>query len=87
LDDGSIEQTIPVILVQDLGVDAMAIELYLEKANRILLLKQVGVNLDSASPRILKEQAKISSYCFVYYTMPLDPTLPQLIVSVIPHKN
>jgi hypothetical protein len=55
VDEGSGEPTIPVIL----SVDAMAIEPYSEKTKRMLLLKQVGVNLDSASLRILEEQAEI----------------------------
>jgi hypothetical protein len=81
--DGSGEQTIPIVL----GVDAMAVEPYSEKSKRMLLLKDVRVDLDSTTMRALEEKAEISSYFFVYYMMPLDPKLPKLVLSVIPHKS
>jgi hypothetical protein len=82
-EDGEVHREIPVIL----AVDALAIEPYSEKTKRMLLLKQVGVDLDSQSIRHLKEKAEISTYFFVYYMMPLDPLLPKFVISVIPHMN
>jgi hypothetical protein len=74
---------IPVIL----GVDAMAIEPYSEKSSRLLLLKETGFDADPETLRQLEENARISSYFFAYYMMPLDSILPKLVLSVIPHTN
>jgi hypothetical protein len=81
--DSSGESIIPVVL----DVNAMAIESYSEKSKRMLLLKHVGMELDSILMHALEEKAEISSYFFIYYMMPLDLTLPKLVVSVISHMN
>jgi hypothetical protein len=65
----------------------MAVEPYSEKTKRMLLLKELSGNLDSESMRQLEDKLEISSYFFVYYMMPIDPILPKLVVSVIPHTN
>jgi hypothetical protein len=82
-EDGASHAEIPVIL----GVDAMVIEPYSEKSNRLLLLKETGFDADPETLRQSEESAGITSYFFVDYMMPLDPILPKLVVSVIPHTN
>jgi hypothetical protein len=81
--DAPTAMAIPSIL----GVDAMAIEPYSEKNKRLLLLNQIGHPVTPDELRQLEEGAQISSYFFVFNLMPLDPTLPNLVVSVVPHTN
>jgi hypothetical protein len=81
--DGPSRTMIPCVL----GVDAMAIEPYSEKNKRLLFLSQVLVSLAPEQLRELEEATGIGTYLFVFNLMPLDPTLPNLAISVVPHTN
>jgi hypothetical protein len=52
-----------------------------------LLLKETGFDTDPETLQQLRESARISSYFFVHYMMPLDPILSKPVFSVIPHMN
>jgi hypothetical protein len=69
-----------------LGTDVRAIEPYPERSKRLLLLNQAGVNIDLEQRQDLEEQTETSAY-FVYQLMRLDPPLPNLVGSGIPHTN
>jgi hypothetical protein len=80
---GILNDILPCIL----GVDSVAIEPCSEQSKHLLLLNQTGANIDIERLEVPGEQAETSRYHFVYQLMPLDPTLPNLVVSVIPHTN
>jgi hypothetical protein len=70
-----------------LGVDSVVIEPCLEQSKHLLLLNQTGGSIDIEQLEVPGEQIETSRYHFVDQLMPLDPTLPNLVVSVIPHTN
>jgi hypothetical protein len=70
-----------------LGVDAMAVEPYSEQTKRLLLLKQAERHRTGESPDAPQPTVETANYLFVYYLMPLDPELPNLVLSVVPHVD
>jgi hypothetical protein len=48
---------------------------------------QAGGDVDRQSIEIPEANTETASHLFVYYLMPLDPGLPNLVVSVVPHTN
>jgi hypothetical protein len=80
---GILNDALPCIL----GVDTVAIEPCLEQSKRLLLLNQVGANIDIEQLEAPGEQTETSHYRLVYQLMPLDPTLPNIVASVILHTN
>jgi hypothetical protein len=70
-----------------LGVDTVAIEPCSEQSKHLLLLNQAGANIDIEQLEAPGEQTETSRHRFVYQFVPLDPTFPNLVASVIPHTN
>jgi hypothetical protein len=67
-----------------LDVDTIAIKPCSEQSKRLLLLNQAGANIDIEQLEAPGEQTATNRYRFVYQLMPFDPTLPNLVASVIP---